>query len=45
MRVTDLVWARRFLVGRPDVTVVGPPELVEQIRAAAHAALDQYAAP
>jgi proteasome accessory factor C len=45
MRVTDLVWARRFLAGRPDVTVVGPPELVEQIRAAAHAALDQYAAP
>ncbi|GAA2715232.1 helix-turn-helix transcriptional regulator [Actinoplanes palleronii] len=46
MRVTDLGWAQRFLVGLGrDVTVTGPPELVEQIRAAAHAALGQYAAP
>ena len=46
LRVTDLGWARRLLLGLgPDVTVVGPPELVERIRAQATAALDQYAAP
>jgi proteasome accessory factor C len=46
MRVTDLGWAQRLLLGLgPDVTVVGPPELVERIRAQAAAALDQYAAP
>jgi proteasome accessory factor C len=46
MRVTDLGWAQRFLLGLgPDVTVVGPPELVERIRALATTALDAYAAP
>jgi proteasome accessory factor C len=46
MRVTDLGWAQRLLIGvGPDVTVVGPPELVDRIRAQAGAALDQYAAP
>jgi proteasome accessory factor C len=46
MRVTDLGWAQRLLLGLgPDVTVVGPAELVERIRAQAATALDQYAAP
>ncbi|MEV6346340.1 YafY family protein [Actinoplanes sp. NPDC051851] len=46
MRMTDLGWAQRFLVGMgPDVTVLGPPELVERIREQATTALDQYAAP
>jgi proteasome accessory factor C len=46
MRVTDLGWAQRLLLGLgPDVTVVGPPELVDRIRAQAATALDQYAAP
>ncbi|MGX6603747.1 helix-turn-helix transcriptional regulator [Micromonosporaceae bacterium Da 78-11] len=46
MRVTDLGWAQRLLLGLgPDVTVVGPPELVERIRAQATAALEQYATP
>ena len=46
MRVTDLGWAQRLLLGLgPDVTVVGPPELVDRIRAQATAALDQYATP
>src|SRR4051794_28873761 len=46
LRVTDLGWAQRFLLGLgPDVTVVGPPELVERIRAQAATALDAYAAP
>ena len=40
MRVTDLGWAQRLLLGLgPDVTVVGPPELVDRIRAQATAAL------
>ena len=46
MRVTDLGWAQRFLLGLgPEVTVTGPPELVERIRAQAATALDAYAAP
>jgi proteasome accessory factor C len=46
MRVTDLGWAQRFLLGLGrDVTVVGPPELVERIRALAATALDAYAVP
>jgi proteasome accessory factor C len=46
MRVTDLGWAQRLLLGLgPDVVVVGPPELVERIRAQATAALDQYSMP
>lgn len=43
MRVTDLGWAQRLLLGLgPDVTVIGPAELVERIRAQAVTALDQY---
>ena len=46
MRVSDLGWAQRLLLGLgPDVTVLGPAELVERIRAQAATALDQYAAP
>jgi proteasome accessory factor C len=46
MRVTDLGWAQRLLLGLgPDVTVVGPAELVDRIRVQAATALDQYAAP
>ncbi|GAA2594369.1 WYL domain-containing protein [Winogradskya consettensis] len=46
MRVTDLGWAQRLLLGLgSDVTVLGPPELVAQIRGQAEAALDQYATP
>jgi proteasome accessory factor C len=46
MRVTDLGWAQRLLLGLgPDVTVIGPPELLERIRQQATAALDQYSSP
>jgi proteasome accessory factor C len=46
MRVTDLGWAQRLLLGMgPDVTVLGPPELLLRIRDQATAALDQYSAP
>ncbi|MFY1615220.1 helix-turn-helix transcriptional regulator [Micromonospora sp. WMMD736] len=46
LRVTDLGWARRFVLGLgPDVTVVAPVELAEQVRATASAALDAYAVP
>ncbi|OJF11542.1 helix-turn-helix transcriptional regulator [Couchioplanes caeruleus] len=46
LRVTDLGWAQRFLLGMgPDVTVAAPAALVERIRAQATTALDQYAAP
>jgi proteasome accessory factor C len=46
MRVTDLGWAQRLLLGLgPDVTVLGPPELLDRIRAQATAALDQYSVP
>ena len=46
MRVTDLGWAQRLLLGLgPDVTVLGPAELVDRIREQAATALDQYAAP
>jgi proteasome accessory factor C len=46
MRVTDLGWAQRLLLGLgPDVTVVGPVELVDRIREQAGTALDQYTAP
>ncbi len=46
MRVTDLDWARRFVLGLgSEVTVVSPPELAEQVREQAMAALDAYATP
>ncbi|MEV4767356.1 YafY family protein [Micromonospora chokoriensis] len=46
LRVTDLLWARRFVLGLgPEVTVVAPVELAEQVRATAAAALDAYAVP
>ena len=46
MRVTDLGWAQRLLLGLgPDVTVLGPPELLARIREQATAALDQYSTP
>ena len=46
MRVTDLGWAQRLLLGLgPDVAVLGPPELLRRIREQAAAALDQYSAP
>ncbi|HEY2947668.1 MAG TPA: YafY family protein [Micromonosporaceae bacterium] len=46
MRVTDLEWARRFVLGLgPDVTVIAPPELVADVRDQATAALEAYASP
>ncbi|MFG1919895.1 helix-turn-helix transcriptional regulator [Micromonospora sp. NPDC048898] len=46
LRVTDLGWARRFVLGLgPDAVVVAPVELAEQVRAAAASALDAYAVP
>ncbi|MBQ1075378.1 YafY family transcriptional regulator [Micromonospora sp. C31] len=46
LRVTDLGWARRFVLGLgPGVTVVAPAELAEQVRSSAVAALDAYASP
>jgi proteasome accessory factor C len=43
LRVSDLPWARRSVLGLgPDATVVSPPDLVEQVRDQAAAALDQY---
>jgi proteasome accessory factor C len=43
LRVSDLGWAQRLLLGLgPDVTVLGPPELLGTIRDQAAAALDQY---
>jgi proteasome accessory factor C len=46
LRVTDLSWGRRLVLGLgPEVTVLSPPELVEQVREHAAAALDAYAAP
>ena len=46
LRVTDLPWARRLVLGLgPEVSVVAPRELAEQVRAHATAALEGYAAP
>lgn len=46
LRVTDLDWARRFVLGLgPDVIVVSPPELAEQVGRHAAAALAAYAVP
>jgi proteasome accessory factor C len=43
LRASDLAWARRLVLGLgPDVTVVAPPALVEQVRAEARAALARY---
>jgi proteasome accessory factor C len=43
LRASDLGWARRLVLGRgPEVSVVGPPELVEAVRAEATTALDAY---
>jgi proteasome accessory factor C len=44
LRASDLAWARRLVLGLgPDVTVVGPPELVAAVRAEAVSALSAYA--
>ncbi|HEX5596198.1 MAG TPA: YafY family protein [Micromonosporaceae bacterium] len=46
MRVADLAWARRLVLGLgSDVTVVSPPELAEQVCQQAAAALAAYAVP
>jgi proteasome accessory factor C len=43
LRVTDLDWARRFVLGLgSDVTVISPPELAEAVRTQAVAALAAY---
>ncbi|GAA4448927.1 helix-turn-helix transcriptional regulator [Phytohabitans houttuyneae] len=43
LRVADLAWAQRFVLGLgPDATVVAPVDLVERVRQQAGAALDQY---
>jgi proteasome accessory factor C len=43
LRVADLTWARRFVLGLgPDATVVAPRELAEQVRDQATAALSAY---
>lgn len=46
LRVTDLAWARRLVLGLgPEVTVVAPPALVEAVRVHAAAALAAYEKP
>lgn len=46
LRVTDLEWARRFVLGLgPDAVAVAPPELVTAVRDQATDALAIYAAP
>ncbi|MFY1694046.1 helix-turn-helix transcriptional regulator [Solwaraspora sp. WMMA2101] len=46
LRVTDLAWARRFVLSLgADVTVTAPAELVAQVHACAAQALAAYAAP
>jgi len=43
LRVTDLTWACRLVLGLgPDVAVVAPAELAEQVRDNARAALEAY---
>jgi proteasome accessory factor C len=43
LRVSDLTWARRLVLGLgPDVAVVAPDELAEQVRTHARAALEAY---
>lgn len=44
LRVNDMDWARRFVLGLgPDVAVVEPEELSESVRVSALNALDNYA--
>jgi proteasome accessory factor C len=46
LRVGDLAWARRFVLGLgPEATVVAPRELAEQVRDQAAAALAAYDRP
>jgi proteasome accessory factor C len=46
LRASDLGWARRLVLGLgPDVTVVGPPELIEAVGAEARTALAGYEEP
>lgn len=46
LRVTDLDWARRFVLGLgPDAVAVAPPELVAAVRDRASSALQAYAVP
>jgi proteasome accessory factor C len=46
LRVTDLDWARRFVLGLgPDAVAVAPPELVTAVRDQATTALQAYAVP
>jgi proteasome accessory factor C len=46
LRVTDLSWARRLVLGLgPEVTVLDPAELAASVRAEAQAALTGYAQP
>jgi proteasome accessory factor C len=46
LRVTDLAWARRLVLGLgPEVTVVAPGALAEAVRVHAAAALEAYAKP
>ncbi len=46
LRASDLVWARRLVLGLvPDAEVLGPPELAEAVRAEARAALAAYGQP
>jgi proteasome accessory factor C len=43
LRASDLAWARRLVLGLgPDVTVLGPPELVTAVRVEAESALSAY---
>jgi proteasome accessory factor C len=46
LRASDLSWARRLVLGLgPEVTVVGPPELIEAVGAEARGALAAYEEP
>lgn len=46
LRVTDLAWARRLVLGLgPEVTVVAPAALAEAVRMHASAALEAYGTP
>jgi proteasome accessory factor C len=46
LRVSDLGWARRFVLGLgPDALAIAPPELVAAVRDQATTALQAYAVP